>query len=94
MIKGGDSERTAGDCVIIPAGASYYRRIPENPRYANSYNFVHLDLDTGNGAVYLRRWNDDGNRWLETLLRSRMDNASSAYLNLKQKLLPSRLPPQ
>ncbi|HPT37864.1 MAG TPA: metallophosphoesterase, partial [Methanothrix sp.] len=25
---------TSGDCVIIPAGASYDRRMPENPRYA------------------------------------------------------------
>jgi 3',5'-cyclic AMP phosphodiesterase CpdA len=27
-----------GDCVIIPAGASYDRRIAENPRYTNAYN--------------------------------------------------------
>ena len=59
---------TFGDCVIIPAGASYDRRMPENPRYANSYNFVHLDLDTGKGAVFLRRWSDDGNRWLEDIV--------------------------
>jgi len=58
---------TSGDCVIIPAGASYDRRMAGNPRYANSYNFVHLDFDTGNGAVFLRRWNDDGNRWLEDI---------------------------
>ena len=58
---------TSGDCVIIPAGASYDRRMIENPRYANSYNFVHLDFDTGKGAVFLRRWNDDGNRWLEDI---------------------------
>ena len=58
---------TSGDCVIIPAGASYDRRVAENPRYANSYNFVHLDLDTGKGVVFLRRWSDDGNRWLEDI---------------------------
>ncbi|NYT10789.1 MAG: hypothetical protein GKC09_12800 [Methanosarcinales archaeon] len=59
---------TSGNCVIIPTGASYDRRMPENPRYANSYNFVHLDLDTRNGAVFLRRWSDDGNRWLEDIV--------------------------
>ena len=58
---------TSGNCVIIPAGAAYDRRIAENSRYANSYNFVHLDLDTGKGAVFLRRWSDDGNRWLEDI---------------------------
>jgi tetratricopeptide (TPR) repeat protein len=58
---------TGGDCVIIPAGASYDRRVAENPRYANSYNFIHLDLETGKGAVYLRRWSDDGNRWLKDI---------------------------
>ena len=57
----------AGDCVIIPAGASYDRRVPLNPRYANSYNFVHLDFETGKGTVYLRRWSDtrDGGKWLK-----------------------------
>jgi tetratricopeptide (TPR) repeat protein/predicted phosphodiesterase len=58
---------TSGDCVIIPAGASYDRRMAENPRYANSYNFVHLDFDAGNGVVFLRRWSDDGNKWLEDI---------------------------
>jgi tetratricopeptide (TPR) repeat protein len=58
---------TSGDCVIIPAGASYDRRMAENPRYANSYNFVHLDLDTRKGAVFLRRWSDDGKRWLQDI---------------------------
>ena len=58
---------TSGDCVIIPAGASYDRRMAKNPRYANSYNFVHLDFDTGKGVVFLRRWSDDGNKWLEDI---------------------------
>jgi len=58
---------TSGDCVIIPAGASYDRRMAENPRYANSYNFVHLDFNTGKGMVFLRRWSDDGNKWLQDI---------------------------
>jgi predicted MPP superfamily phosphohydrolase len=56
---------TGGECVIIPAGASYKRRIAEDPRYTNAYNWVHLDLDVGYGAVYLRRWSDPRNKWIE-----------------------------
>jgi hypothetical protein len=55
----------SGDCVIIPAGASYERRIAESPRYTNAYNFVHLDLGVGQGVVYLRRWSDQRNEWIE-----------------------------
>src|ERR1019366_8762889 len=35
---------TAGDCVIIPAGASYERRIAKDPRYTNACNWAHLDF--------------------------------------------------
>jgi hypothetical protein len=52
---------TGGDCVIIPAGASYERRTAKDPRYTNAYNLVHLDFETGQGVVYLRRWSDPGN---------------------------------
>lgn len=55
------------DCVIIPAGACYNRRIPNNNVYANSYNFVHLDFDTGRCVVFLRRWNDSRNEWIEDI---------------------------
>ena len=55
----------AGASVIIPAGASYDRRIAPNPRYANSYNFVHLDFETEQGTIYLRRWSDPRGRWIE-----------------------------
>lgn len=52
---------TSGDCVIIPAGACYARRT-----YANAYNFVHLDLDSNKGIVFLRRWNGS-DRWREDI---------------------------
>jgi len=58
---------TSGNCVIIPAGASYDRRMAENPAYANSYNLVHLDIDTGKGTVFLRRWSDPRNKWVEDI---------------------------
>ena len=46
---------TKGDCVIIPAGASF-KEAPTK----NSYNFVHLDLESGKGTVFLRCWNGSG----------------------------------
>ena len=53
-----------GDCVIISAGASFERRIAKDPSHINSYNFVHLDLETGRGTVFLRRWNDEMTKWV------------------------------
>ena len=95
---------TAGDCVIIPAGASYDRRMAENPRYANSYNFVHLDFDTENGAVFLRRWSDEGNRWLEDIASCKggiydfnlfKSDAEPSFENTPApiKLVPHQIPP-
>ena len=51
---------TRGNYVLIPTGASYDRR-----DWANSYNFVHLDLETGKGSVYLRRWSDRADKWIK-----------------------------
>ena len=56
---------TDGESVIIPAGSSYNRRIVEDPRYINAYNLVHLDFEGGKGMIYLRRWSDSQNRWIE-----------------------------
>ena len=96
---------TSGDCVIIPAGASYNRRISENPIYANSCNYVHLDFDTGKGIVFLRRWSDPRNKWLEdidscdggkcefnvTKFKSEVEPTESApQLN---KIIPHQIPP-
>jgi predicted phosphodiesterase len=56
---------TGGDCVVIPAGASYDRRTPGDPTYANAYNWVHLDLDAGRGTVFLRRWSQRRSAWID-----------------------------
>jgi predicted phosphodiesterase len=56
-------EGTSGDCFIIPAGAGFDRRIPEDPSYTNAYNFVHLNFDNGQFTVYLRRWNNRNRVW-------------------------------
>jgi HEAT repeat protein/predicted phosphodiesterase len=55
---------TGGDYVVIPAGAGYKERMAADPRYTNAYNWVHLDLDAGQGMVYLRRWSDRQNAWV------------------------------
>jgi len=54
---------TGGDCVIIPAGASFGGRTPKDPSHINSYNFVHIDFETGKGFVFLRRWIDERSVW-------------------------------
>ena len=51
-----------GNCAVIPAGACYDRRVPSN-RYANAYNYVHLDFDNGQVIVFLRCWSDKQNGW-------------------------------
>lgn len=53
-----------GDCIVIPAGASYDRREPTSSRYANAYNFVHMDFISGQANVYLRKY-DDRQGWIK-----------------------------
>jgi hypothetical protein len=36
----------------------------QDPRYTNAYNFVHLNLEAGQGVVYLRKWSDPRNEWV------------------------------
>ena len=58
---------TEGNCVVIPAGASYERRVIQDTRYVNAYNLVHLDLEAEQGTVYLRKWSDRRNHWLSDI---------------------------
>jgi predicted phosphodiesterase len=58
---------TLGNCVIIPAGASYYRRKVDDLSYSNAYNFVHLDFDSGRCIVFLRCWSNSLNKWREDI---------------------------
>ena len=58
---------TLGNCVLIPAGASYNRRNVDDLRYSNAYNFVHLDFNNGRCAVYMRCWSASLNRWREDI---------------------------
>jgi len=61
---------TQGDAIIIPAGASYRKRIEKSPHYTSSYNFVHLDFVKGTVSVFLRRWNEERGEWVEDISSS------------------------
>lgn len=50
--------------VAMPAGACYERRTPKDSHYANAYSFVHVDLYSGKGVVYIRRWDHELQKWL------------------------------
>jgi predicted phosphodiesterase len=52
-----------GDIKFVPAGCSYAGRTPENPRYTNAYNFGVVDLNTEDGAIYHRQWQEERDRW-------------------------------
>ena len=58
------SRSITGDSVIVSAGASYDRPETLASRYANGYNFVHLDLATWRGTVYLRCYEDRRREWV------------------------------
>lgn len=52
-----------GDVVTIPAGASYYRRMAEDPRYTNAYNFCSVNLDSDVGTIFHRLWVEEKDGW-------------------------------
>ncbi len=54
-----------GFYIHISTGASYADRISKDPLFINAYNLVHLDFETKQGIVFLRRWSDRQNTWLE-----------------------------
>jgi tetratricopeptide (TPR) repeat protein/3',5'-cyclic AMP phosphodiesterase CpdA len=98
---------TSGDSIIIPAGSCYNRRLPENPQYANSYNFVHLDFDSGSGTVFLRRWSDPRTKWIEDidsfdygkfefrLFESKSTTSSQPFESTRKstQIIPHQIPP-
>ncbi len=55
-IDGGQS--TLGNAVLVPTGAAYDQRIANHPLYAVAYNFCHVDLETSDFTVFLRRWRE------------------------------------
>ena len=59
--------RNNGFYVHISTGASYADRISKDPLYINAYNLVHFDLEANQGIVFLRRWSDKQNQWLDDI---------------------------
>ncbi len=55
----------SGQCAVIPAGAGWESRTATDPRYTNAYNFVRVDFESGRGVIFLRRWSDRRNAWIE-----------------------------
>lgn len=53
--------------MLIPGGAAYDRRIPEDPHYAQSFNFVSLQPNKRTGCIFFRRWSEPAKNWLEDL---------------------------
>jgi hypothetical protein len=56
-----------GFYVHVSTGASYADRISRDPLYINAYNLVHLNFETNQGIVFLRRWSDKQNLWLDDI---------------------------
>jgi 8-oxo-dGTP diphosphatase len=55
---------TIGDLIVMPAGASYDRIPQKGLRYPNTYSLNYLDLESGQGAIHIRRWSDRQNEWI------------------------------
>ena len=53
----------------IAAAACYERSDKEN-----GYNFVRLDLDTGDGQVWLRKYDDTGGEWIPRVIGGKTTN--------------------
>lgn len=73
--------------LFIAAGASY-----EDRRSRNSYNIVRLDLETGQGTVYLRSWsNQSGGFWSwDTQTYQKVDNGRFSFsLKTADRVSPS-----
>lgn len=58
----------------------------------NGYNFVHLNLDEGNGQVWLRRYDADGGGWIPRVIKGKTDNDGKWRL-LQTPKLPRRTLP-
>ena len=52
-----------GDIIIVPAGATYNRRNPSDPRYINAYNFGLIDLGNMEGEIFHRSWAEAKDTW-------------------------------
>ena len=51
-----------GELVILPAGSVFSKR-----EWPNSYNIVELDLNTGIGRAFLRKYSDTRREWVKNI---------------------------
>jgi len=78
-------ESMAGHAVRIPSGAVYAHR--DHP---NSYGFVQVNLDSRQGEVYLRRYNDKGPggpEWVKDILSTGEDRDGVFEFSLFHEVL-------
>jgi len=81
-------DSTAGQATYIPVGAIY-----ESRDFLNGYNFVRLDLASGKGTVFLRRYNDKGPRgaeWIKDIQSTgeKRDGTLEFYLPQREEVSP------
>jgi predicted phosphodiesterase len=62
---------TDGKCLIIPGGAAFGERTASDQRYANAYNLTTVNVETGEGVVFIRTWDDESTSWLAKPKRER-----------------------
>jgi predicted phosphodiesterase len=78
-----------GDVVTIPAGASYNRRVAEDPRYTNAYNFCSVDLESKVGTIFHRIWSEEHNTWRADI-RFWAEGQSLFFIQRKQTIEQQR----
>jgi predicted phosphodiesterase len=72
-----------GFYMQISTGACFSQRIPNDPIFINAYNLVHLDIEKKSGKVYLRRWCDEQDRWIEDFQTSRNNGRKRFNLTIQ-----------
>ena len=72
-----------GQTIVIPAGAAYDRR-----EYANGYNFVRIDLQSGDGTVYLRHYVDTLRQWQRDTYHTGDELQGRLVFSLPRSLMP------
>lgn len=71
------------------AAAAYY----EHSEAENGYNFVRLNLDTGEGEVWLRRYDKSGGGWIPRVIANKTNNDGCWHLG-KLPFLERFTPPE
>ena len=61
---------TKADGHVRVAAAACY----QTSQMENGYNFVRIDLDTGDGEVWLRRYDAQGGGWVPRIVKGKTDN--------------------